>query len=91
MFHKQWFEAAVLLAYGLGSCTIWNRHSRGRAVKGSALVVMGVAGLIQWKPYWLAIFALAPAVVAVAIGLLMERDEDRAREAADNARESLKG
>jgi hypothetical protein len=87
--HKQWFETAVLIAYGLGACTIWRRNSRGRAVKGIALAVMGVAGLVHWKPEWLAVVALAPAVIAVVIGLLMERDEDIARAAADQAQEAL--
>lgn len=89
MPHKQWFEAAVLIAYGLGACTIWRRGSRGRAVKGSGLAAMGVAGLVHWKPEWLAVVALAPAVIAVAIGLLMERDEDKAREAAAQPQEAF--
>lgn len=82
MLHKPWFEPVVLIILGLIICTIGRRGSRARLAKGSGIAVMGFAGLIHWNPEWLAVIALAPAVLAVAIGLLMERDEDRARKAA---------
>lgn len=84
MIHERWFEPVVLMVLGLITCTIGRRGSNARLAKGSGIAVLGFAGLINWKPEWLSIVALAPAVVAIAAGLLMERDEDRAHKAAES-------
>lgn len=88
MIHRWWLEPVLLLVYGAGLMTVWRGGSRGRAVKGAGFILMGAAGFVRWKPDSLALVVLVPAVLLVAVGLLIIRDEDKAREILAGAREA---